>query len=108
MSVLLFRVSRKIFLPEGKTFIIDFEFLATDSMKYTLCFNHIDSILIQPTVEVEDSIPNKPGEMEEKQTSKSGKFYNTNLTLVRSKLNYLKCSQSSYSEFLLFFYFWQV
>lgn len=73
-------------------------------MKGTSCLNHIVSIPIQRTVEVKDSVPNKTVEVKEKQTSKSGKFYHTNLTVERSTLKYLKCSQSSYSEFFLSFF----
>ena len=73
-------------------------------MKCTLRTNHIVSIPLQPTVEEKDSVPKKGAELEEKQTSKSGKFYNRNITMERSTFKYLKCSQSSSSGLLLFFW----
>ena len=65
-------------------------------MRCTLCRNHIVLIPIQPTVEVEDSFSDKTVGMKDIQTSRSGKFYNTNLTVERSTLKYLKCSYSSF------------
>lgn len=66
-------------------------------MKCTLRTNPIVSIPLQPPVEEKHSGPKKGGEMEETQTSKSGKFYHRNITTERSTFQYLKCSQSSSS-----------
>ena len=52
-------------------------------MKCTLCLNHIVSIPIQPTIEVKEFVPNTTVELE-KQTFKSGTFYNTDLMLEGS------------------------
>ena len=64
-------------------------------MECTLCTNPIVSIPLEPPVKEKRSVSKKGGEMEKRQTSKSGKFYNRNVTMERSTFQYLKCSQSS-------------
>ena len=54
--------------------------------------NQLVSKPIQPAVLVKDSVPNKTVGMKDLQTSTSGKFCNTHVTLKRGTLKYLKCS----------------
>lgn len=65
-----------------------FQFLSTDCIKCTLCLNHIVSIPIQPIIEVKASVRNKTIEIKKKDTSKSGKLYNTNLMVEGSTVKY--------------------
>ena len=62
-----------------------------DSIKGTLFINQLVSKPIQPAVLVKDSVPNKTVGMKDLQTSTSGKFCNTHVTLKRGTLKYLKC-----------------
>ena len=63
-----------------------------DSIKGTLFSNQLVSKPIQPAVLVKDSVPSKIVGMKDLQTSGSGKFFSTQLTLERGTLKYLKCS----------------
>ena len=62
-----------------------------DSIKGTLFINQLVSKPIQPAVLVKDSVPSKTVGMKDLQTSSSGKFCNTHVTLKRGTLKYLKC-----------------
>ena len=62
-----------------------------DSIKGTLFINQLVSKPIQPAVLVKDSVPSKTVGMKDLQTSTSGKFCNTHVTLKRGTLKYLKC-----------------
>ena len=62
-----------------------------DSIKGTLFINQLVSKPIQPAVLVKDSVPSKIVGMKDLQTSTSGKFCNTHVTLKRGTLKYLKC-----------------
>ncbi|XP_055260194.1 ankyrin repeat domain-containing protein 30B-like [Moschus berezovskii] len=47
---------------------------------------------VKPAVRMKDSVPNRTIRMKDFQTSSSGKFFRTQLTLERGTLKYLKCS----------------
>ena len=66
-------------------------------MKSKLFIIHLVSKPIQPATEAKDSVGHKRGAEKATQTSTAGKVCNTCLTLKRSTLKYLKCSQCSYS-----------
>lgn len=53
-------------------------------MKCTLFINHLVSKPIQPTRVVTDPVPNKAEGMKDVQTSRSGEFCNSYLTLGRN------------------------
>ena len=59
-----------------------------DCIICTLFTNELVSKPIQPAVLVKDSVPSKTVGMMDLQTSSSGKFCNTQLTLERGTLSY--------------------
>ena len=71
-----------------------------DCINGTLFINQLVSKPIQPAVLVRDSTPNKTVGMKDLQTSTSGKFCNTHVTLKRGTLKYLK-----FSVFILLTFF---
>ena len=62
------------------------ELWTVDCIICTLFINQLVSKPIQPAVRVKDSVPNKTVGMKKPQTSNSGKFCNTHLTLAAALL----------------------
>ena len=73
-----------------KTFIILSELWIVSYVHY-LVINLFPNP-IQPAVRMKESVANETVRMKDLQTSSSGKFCSTQLTLERGTLSYLKCS----------------